>query len=71
MKSFISTYVICFICCVLFMFFGGSLIITSTWLFMAFCALIMALIVTGFSIHGEKIEKLEKRVEELEKNKEE
>lgn len=71
MEGFWKNFVICFILCTLAFFFLGHIIFGSFWLLMAFFALLLALSITSYFNQETKMEELEKRVAQLEKNDEE
>ena len=66
MKEFAITFIICLISSYVILFFGGWIIFEN--LLGALCAfsLIMAVIISWNMSLSEKIEKLEKRIKELE-----
>jgi len=53
------------------LFFFGQFFFDNIWLLMAIPALLLAIGVGGYVENAEKIEKLEKRIEELEGRKDE
>lgn len=66
MKSFFSTFAICFISACLFLFFGGTLIFRNFWAIAVFCALVLAVLISSFLHQETKIEELEARIKALE-----
>jgi len=71
MKSFGTTFLICYVVCCVLLFFFGQFFFDNIWLLMAIPALLLAIGVGGYVENAEKIEKLEKRIEELEGRKDE
>ena len=70
MKKFIRIYFIVLIIAEMFLIFGGFQLFDFYRHFFiagAACSFVIALIVFVFSVQSEKIEKLEKRLNELEK----
>lgn len=66
MKTFLATFILCFVICLLFLFFGGVYILSNVWATIALVALIMSVMIAGF-LHQEKlIEELETRIKALE-----
>lgn len=70
MKDFLLTFFIVLVSLFLFMFFGGVLILENFYLVLIACALIASLIIFAFFRQSEKIDELEKRIEQLEREKE-
>ena len=69
MKSFITTFAICYVLLWILMFFGFGLIYNNLFAILAVIALPIAAVIEGFTGMEKKIEKLEKRIEELEGKK--
>ena len=68
--KFIKTYVITLILCYMFVFCGGGMLFDFSkryYVAIAACAFIIAVVVSVIYAQEEKIEELEKRVNELEK----
>ena len=66
MKNFLSTFVVCFIgCCVLLFFFASLL--SNLWVLLTLAALFFAALITLFAHQEERMDALEKRLEQLEK----
>ncbi|MGI6317620.1 MAG: hypothetical protein ACOX1J_02610 [Dethiobacteria bacterium] len=55
MKSFLGTFVICFILCYIFLSFGGALIFENFWAILVLVALIITILTTVF-IHSMEAE---------------
>jgi len=70
MKSFFSTFVMCFILCILFLFFGGFLIFESFWGPIFVISFILAVVITSFISLETKIEELNERIKALENSNE-
>ena len=70
MKDFLLTFFIVLVSLFLFMFFGGVLILENFYFVLIACALIASLIIFAFFRQSEKIDELEKRIEQLEREKE-
>lgn len=68
MKQFLTCYLVCLVGLVIFTFFGGLnlLFFSNAWASIAFYALVLALILHLVMSYEERLEKLEKRVKELE-----
>ena len=66
MKSFLGTFVICFILSYVFLFFGGILIFENLWGIIALVALVVSVLITAFINQDTKIEELEARIKVLE-----
>lgn len=66
MKGFIQTFIISFILIIIFLFFGGYLILQSFWLASACVALVISILVTSFIHQETKHEELEARIKALE-----
>ena len=71
MKSFITTFGICYVLLYVLMFFGFGLIYNNIWAILAVICLPLAAVIEGFIGMEKKIEKLEKRIRELEGEKDE
>lgn len=72
MKKFIQIYLICFICLAIFFFFGGFMLFDmsrNVYLPAAAISFIIAILIHIFIAQGDKIEELEKRIKNLEENK--
>ena len=69
MKSFITTFAICYVLLWILMFFGFGLIYNNLFAILAVIALPIAAVIEGFIGMEKKIEKLEKRIQELEGKK--
>ena len=71
MKKFLMTFFICLVLVFVFMFFGGYVLLDLPRHFYAFLvlvALILAVLISAFEAQSEKLEALEKRIQELENN---
>ena len=71
MKKFLMTFFICLVLVFVFMFFGGSVLLDLSrhfYAFLVFIALILAVLISAFAAQSEKLEALEKRIQELENN---
>ncbi|MDO5110841.1 MAG: hypothetical protein Q4E65_00885 [Clostridia bacterium] len=66
MKSFLTTLVICFVLCAVFLFFGGALLIENIWGSAALVALLLAALISAYLAQETKIEELEARLKALE-----
>lgn len=67
--KFIKIYAMTLVFCYIFVFFGGWMLFDFSkryFVATAACAFIIAVIISVFAAQDEKIEQLEKRVEELE-----
>jgi len=69
-KIFIGTFIIVFILCYFFLFFGGILIFENFWAILAFVAFVITVLVTILVHQETKIEELEQRIETLESKRE-
>lgn len=70
--KFIKTYAATLVVCFLFVFFGGWMLFDFSKRFYvatAACAFGIAVVISAFLAQEQKIEQLEKRIEELEKQK--
>ena len=70
MKSFITTFAICYVIGWIFLFFGFGFIYNNLFAILAVICLPIAAVIEGFIGMENKIERLEKRIEELEGKKE-
>ena len=71
MKKFLMTFFICLVLVFVFMFFGGSMLLDLSRHFYAFLVLValtLAVLISAFEAQSEKLEALEKRIQELENN---
>ena len=66
MKGFFSTFAVCYLILAILTFFGFGLIYNNIWAILAVICLPIAAAIEGFISMEKKIEKLEKRIEELE-----
>ena len=68
MKQFLTCYLVCLVGLVIFTFFGGLnlLFFFFFWASIAFYAMVLAVILHLVMSYEERLEKLEKRVKELE-----
>lgn len=69
MKKFLMTFFICLVLVFVFMFFGGSVLLDLSrhfYAFLVFISLALAVLVTVLEALWEKLEALEKRIQELE-----
>ena len=69
MKSFVTTFALCYVILSILMFFGFWLIYDNIWGILAVICLPIAAVIEGFIGMEKKIEKLEQRIEELEGKK--
>lgn len=69
MKSFFTTFALCYVILAILMFFGFGLIYDNIWAILGVICLPLAAVIEGFIGMEKKIEKLEKRIEELEGKK--
>jgi len=69
MKSFLTTFVVCYVILLILAFFGLGLVYNNFYILLAVIALPIAAVIEGFIGMEKKIEKLEKRIEELEGKK--
>ena len=69
MKSFGTTFMICYVVCCVLLFFFGQFFFDNIWLLMLIPALLLAIGIGGYVENAGKIEELEKRIEELEGKK--
>ena len=69
MKGFLTTFAICYVLLWILMFFGFGLIYNNLFAILAVIALPIAAGIEGFIGMEKKIEKLEKRIQELEGTK--
>ena len=69
MKSFLTTFALCYIVLLILAFFCFGLIYDNFYGMLAVVALPIAAVIEGFTAMEKKIEKLEKRIEELEGKK--
>lgn len=70
MKNFLQLFIITLIVVEVFLFFGGYLLFDFSHNYYgagASCAFLLALLLHGFLSQANKIEELEKRIQELEK----
>ncbi len=65
MKSFFSTFIICFLSVAVFFFFLGGLLFESFWGLLIFIALIFSIAIHAYMELANKIENLEKEVSTL------
>lgn len=68
--KFIRTYIMILILCYVLVFFGGWIAFRNFYVALAACALVITVVVSVFCAQEERIERLEKRVKELEEKKE-
>ena len=69
MKGFISTYVLCYVVCAIFIFFIFGWIYNNLWAMLAVICLPIAVMLQMFLHYEKRIDALEKRIEELERMK--
>ena len=69
MKSFLTTFVVCYVILLILAFFGLGLVYNNFYILLAVIVLPIAAVIEGFIGMEKKIEKLEKRIEELEGKK--
>ena len=69
MKSFVTTFALCYVILSILMFFGFGLIYNNIWGILAVICLPIAAVIEGFTAMEKKIETLEKRIEKLEGKK--
>lgn len=69
MKSFITTFAACYVLLLILAFFGLGFVYQNFYALLAVIALPIAATAEGFMGMEKKIEKLEKRIEELEGKK--
>jgi len=72
MKNFLKIFLIILIFLVVFFFFGGFILFDFSrnfWLATVMCAFVASIIVFAFEHMSEKIEILEKKIEELQAEK--
>ena len=68
MKDFLVTFVICLITSYVILFFGGWIIFENLYGALVAFSLVMAVLISWLMSLSDKIEKLEKRIQELEQN---
>ncbi len=68
MKKFLSTFFICLVLCGIGTFFFASLLISNIWYITVLISLILTILILVFSYYEERIEKLEKTVERMQRN---
>ena len=66
MKTFLSSFAICFILCAAFLFFGGIRLLQNIWAVVALFSLIIAIGISLFAEQESRIEALEQRLQALE-----
>lgn len=71
MKEFIGTFFVCLVICYVATFFFAGLILDNTWAIVTLIAFFLSVFITIFIKQETRIEKLEKKVENLLNNKEE
>ncbi len=64
MKEFFTNFIIIFIILAVTVFFFGGLIFNSIWAMVAFISFIIAIFLTGYMSQEDRIEFLEKKLEE-------
>lgn len=72
MKHFLQTFAMTLIVVEVFLFFGGYMLFDFSRSYYgagAACAFLLALLLHGFLTQASKIEELEKRIQELEKDR--
>ncbi|WP_313340460.1 hypothetical protein [Sedimentibacter sp.] len=65
MKDFIALFIVCFVICLIVIFFTGGIIFTNIWAIIALISMILAIIAKNFINQSDKIEELEKKIEQL------
>lgn len=65
-----STFVICFISCLVALFFLGGLLLTNIWAIVFVVSLVMTVLISVLTNQDARIEELEKRIDELQKERE-
>ena len=70
MKSFITTFAVCYLMLLILAVFGLGFVYNNFYLFLAVICLPVAVMIEGFLGMEKKIEKLEKRIKELEGQRE-
>ncbi len=70
MKSFFTTFLACYVILLILAILGFSLVYNNFYILLAVVTLPIAAVIEGFSVMGDRIEQLEKRIEELEGKKE-
>ncbi len=69
MKEFLGTFFVCLVICYMATFFFADLILNNIWALISFIAFILSIFITVFLKQEFRIEKLEKKIEELLNNK--
>lgn len=70
MKGFFSTYALCFVIGMIFLFFGFGLIYGNVWAMLAVICLPVAVVIQMFLHYEKRMDALEKRIEKLEEKDE-
>ncbi len=70
MKDFLSTFGICFIFCMVMAFLFAGVLASNIWAVIFIAALALAILITVFLNLSNKIEDLEKKLEQLQTEKE-
>lgn len=65
MKQFLEVFLICLVVCFVTLFFLGGLLLSNIWAIMVFIAFLMAISITAFMHHEDRIEALEKKLAQL------
>ena len=69
MKDFLAVFVSCFVLCIIVTFFFGGFILENIWGTFFVVTLILAIIITAFINQDSRIDELEKKLEQLLKEK--
>jgi len=68
LRNFLSVFMICFTISAVLLFFLGGIILESIWGALMFFSFLMAVFISIFINQEERIERLEERLEKIEKN---
>ncbi|MEL7650101.1 MAG: hypothetical protein AAGU76_18615 [Sedimentibacter sp.] len=69
MKDFIAVFIMCFVACVVVTFFFGGFILENIWGAFFVVSLVLSIIANGFINQDSRINELEKKIEQLMKEK--
>ncbi len=67
MKSFLGTFLACAVGIVVFLFFGGAMLLQSFWGIVVIAALFLSILCSAIYSLTVRVEELEKKLKELEK----
>ncbi len=65
LKRFVEIFFICLLLCFIGLFFFGGLLLSNIWFVLIFIAFLMAVSISSYIHHDDRIEALEKKLAQL------